>query len=153
MDICRVRPLDDGEGALIESWRYPGRYATYDFDGRPSAALGFHAVVDDDVLVGYCCFGAEARVPGVDEATGVVDVGYGMAPDLMGHGRGRAFLDAIVDFALRTYGPTRLRALVLDWNHRSQRALANAGFVQTDEVHVDSSRFVVLERRSRPDDR
>ena len=92
-------------------------------------------------------------MPGVAESTGVVDVGYGMAPELMGAGRGRAFVDAIVEFVVRTHGPTRMRALVLDWNHRSQRVLENAGFVETDEVRVGPACFIVLERPSRLDDR
>jgi ribosomal-protein-alanine N-acetyltransferase len=150
MVVCRVRPLTDLECELIAGWRYPGRYATYEFDHPPSAALGYHAVVDEhDALIGYCCFGAEARVPGVDATTDVIDVGYGMAPELMGHGRGRAFVDAIVGFASRTYGPAHLRALVLDWNHRSRRTLEHAGFAETGDVLVGPARFVVLETAER----
>jgi ribosomal-protein-alanine N-acetyltransferase len=154
MAVYRVRPLTDRECELIAGWRYPGRYATYEFDHAPSTTLGYHAVVDEhDALIGYCCFGAEARVPGVDATAGLVDVGYGMAPELMGRGRGRAFVDAIAGIADRTYGPTRLRALVLDWNHRSRRTLEHAGFAETGDVRVGPSRFVVLERPSRGDDR
>jgi hypothetical protein len=35
-------------------------------------------------VAGYACFGVEARVPGLAERPGVLDVGVGMRPELTG---------------------------------------------------------------------
>lgn len=144
-----VRALREEECDTIAGWRYDGRYSTYEFDGeRPDGDNGYHAVVDaGDHLIGFCCFGAEARVPGVMDEPGVVDVGYGMQPDLMGQGRGRPFVDAILAFALEELEPERFRALVLDWNRRSRRACENAGFEVTGAITNDSGTFMILERK------
>lgn len=143
-----VRGLRSDECDEIASWHYEGRYATYEFDdGPPDPADGFFAIVDSrDQLVGYCCYGVEARVPGVDVVEAVIDVGYGMRPDLVGHGRGRRFLAAILDFGVQRFEGERFRALVLDWNHRSLAVCRNAGFEETGDVTTDLGRFIVLER-------
>jgi ribosomal-protein-alanine N-acetyltransferase len=147
MNQYHVRALTASECDAIGTWRYPGRYATYAFDdGPPDPADGFFGVADGDRLVGYCCFGPEARVPGVEEVPGVVDVGYGMDPALVGQGRARPFVAAILDFAARQYTATTFRALVLDWNDRSRAACRNAGFAPAGEVVTDVGRFVVFER-------
>jgi [ribosomal protein S18]-alanine N-acetyltransferase len=94
-----VRALTSEDAATIASWRYPGRYATYDETEVPSAARGIWAVHDGEELVGSCCFGDAARVPGATAEPGIVDVGWGMRPDLMGQGLGREFIGAILAFA------------------------------------------------------
>ena len=86
----KVRELSDADIRDIVTWRYEGRYETYDVTGGVSPGLGFFAVEHGGRLVGYCCFGPEARVPGVGERPGTLDVGYGMRPELMGQGLGRA---------------------------------------------------------------
>src|SRR5438128_2701995 len=61
----QVRMLTEADGRAIASWRYPGRDATYDVGEIVTSDQGHWAVVRHDQLVGYCCFGLEARVPGV----------------------------------------------------------------------------------------
>lgn len=147
----RVRDLTSDEVDDIGRWAYEGRDATYEFDdGPPDPADGYHAVeADDGMFVGYCCFGAEARVPGIDAVPGTVDIGYGMHPDLVGQGRGRRFLAAILDHARVHEAPERFRALVLDWNQRSLATCRNAGFTEVGVVTTDQGHFVVLERPAR----
>lgn len=83
-----VRALTPSEAATIAGWRYPDRYSTYAVDD-PAVLAGDHwAVEDEDALLGYCCFGAPARVEGGGEEPGVLDLGYGMAPERMGSGLG-----------------------------------------------------------------
>ena len=75
-----VRRLTEADGRGIATWRYPDRYSTYDVGEVVTAADGYWAVVgEEEELVGYCCFGQEARVPGVDEEHGTLDIGYGCA--------------------------------------------------------------------------
>src|SRR4249919_209263 len=122
-----VRPLTPSAVQEMSSWRYPGRYATYNL-GDVGSLKGSWAVWEGEVLVGHCCFGAEARVPGVEAEDGTVDVGYGMRPDLVGQGLGPRFVSAILDFAVREFAPRRLRLLVLGWNERSRRVAERLGF-------------------------
>jgi ribosomal-protein-alanine N-acetyltransferase len=137
-----VRDLTDADVADILTWRYEGRYSTYDVTGGVSPGLGYFAVEHGRRLVGYCCFGAEARVPGVGERAGTLDVGYGMRPELVGRGLGRQFVGAIVAFGRERFQPSRLRMLVLRWNERSLRTASRHGF----EVVAAHGDFDVLER-------
>ena len=88
----KVRPLTNGDAEAIATWRYPGRDSTYDVGVVVTSAQGFWGVEDSAQLVGYCCFGEEARVPGIGPEVGTLDIGYGMRPDLVGKGQGRAFV-------------------------------------------------------------
>jgi [ribosomal protein S18]-alanine N-acetyltransferase len=149
----RVRPMTADDGAAISLWRYPGPWAVYDSSEVPDPAEGFWSVADQDgSLVGFACFGAEARVPGVAEKIGVLDVSVGMRPDLVGQGRGSAFAEAVFAHArtaLRAGSPVgtpRLRAVVQEWNERSLRLLVRAGFEVVGHHHVEKQRYVVMER-------
>jgi ribosomal-protein-alanine N-acetyltransferase len=125
----RARELTVDEAQRPLGWRYPGPYATYDAEGPLRPELGFFAVEDDaGSLVGYACVGAEARVPGVEEEPGTVDVGYGMRPDLTGQGRGREFVGAILAYVVAGDPDARLRMSILRWNERSRRVAEAHGF-------------------------
>jgi ribosomal-protein-alanine N-acetyltransferase len=142
-----VRELTNAETATIAGWRYPGRYSTYDFDDPSVLARDHWAVLENNgTLVGVCCFGAPARVDSAKEEPGVLDVGYGMAPDLMGGGRGHRFIEAILAFGVERYEPQRLRLYVLDWNVRSRRAAGRHGFEVEAELENAEGRFLVLFR-------
>lgn len=97
----KIRTLTESAAEAIATWRYPGRYKTYDVSDVSTSEAGFWAVEHEATLVGYCCFGQDGRVPGAVEEPGTLDVGYGMRPDLMGPGLGREFVGAILDFAVR----------------------------------------------------
>ena len=142
-----VRPLTDAQGGLIASWRYPSRYSTYDVGEIVTAADGYWAVVGEgEELVGYCCFGQEARVPGVDEEQGTLDIGYGMRPDYVGKGLGRIFVAAIVDFAVDNFRPQQLRLLILSWNLRSRKVAEALGFQNTGIARSGERDFLVMTR-------
>jgi [ribosomal protein S18]-alanine N-acetyltransferase len=106
-------------------------------------------VTREGELIGYCCFGAPARVGGAEEEPGTLDVGYGLAPDRMGRGLGHRFVDAILAFALERYDPERLRLYVLDWNERSKKVSVRHGFAVESVVPSDEDPFVVMVRRAR----
>jgi ribosomal-protein-alanine N-acetyltransferase len=142
----KVRPLTEADGEAIAGWRYPGRYSTYDAHEVFTPAHAAWAVDDGAELVGFCCFGHEARVPGVGEEAGTLDVGYGMRPDLMGRGIGRTFVGAILDFGIREFSPRRLRLLILDWNERSRRVAEALGFTQERVAPSTEGNFIVMVR-------
>jgi ribosomal-protein-alanine N-acetyltransferase len=137
-----VRQLTAGDKAAIVAWRYPGRYSTYDFD-EPSVLDRDHwAVQDGGELIGYCCFGEPARVEDAGELAGTLDVGYGLAPGLMGQGRGRRFVAAILEFARERYDAGRARLFILGWNARSRAVAEGLGFAAV----AHEGEFVVLVR-------
>jgi [ribosomal protein S18]-alanine N-acetyltransferase len=147
-----VRPLTEAQGRGIATWRYQDQYSTYDIGEVVTAADGYWAVVgEDEELVGFCCFGQEARVPGVDEERGTLDIGYGMRPDCVGKGLGRAFVTAIVDFAIDEFSSQQLRLLILSWNQRSRKVAESLGFQKRGLVRGGEREFLVMIRpTSRP---
>ena len=143
----KVRALTGADREAILAWRYPGRYSTYDFDDPSALDSDTWAVSEGGELNGYCCFGAPARVPGAEEEPGVLDVGYGLAPELMGRGLGPRFVATILEFALDRYGPERLRLFVFDWNERSRKVAEGHGFAVESTLESDGGRFLVMARR------
>jgi [ribosomal protein S18]-alanine N-acetyltransferase len=127
-----IRPLQRSDAEAVASWAYQGPWSIYDprpGDAPISAEAGYDAVVDDDgTLVGYVCVGQEARVPGLAEADGVLDIGVGMRPDLVGQGLGRAFGTVALEYLRERYGERPLRAVIQSWNERSLRLARNLGF-------------------------
>ncbi len=141
-----VQPLTRADAEAIAGWRYQGRYSTYDVGSTLVPALGFWSVAADDELVGYCCFGGGARVPGVQPEAGVLDVGYGLRPDLVEQGLGRRFVATICDFGLGQWRPESLRLLIAAWNQRSLRVARGLGFEHHGTVRNDEGEFLVMRR-------
>jgi [ribosomal protein S18]-alanine N-acetyltransferase len=148
--VYRVEPMTAHAAAEIVRWRHPPPYDTYDFDGGELVnlreELRYHSVLEGDDLVGYCCFGDDARVPGGVYADDALDVGWGMRPDLMGQGRSRLFLAAILEHARRSYRPAIMRVTIAVFNQRSRRAALRAGFTLERERFSSPSgtEFAVL---------
>ena len=144
-----IRALTSTDAAAIASWRYPGRYSTYDVDEPSTLANGHWVVTQAEELIGYCCFGAPARVGGAEGEPGTLDVGYGLAPDRMGRGLGHRFVGAVLEFAFGRYDPERLRVYVLDWNDRSEKVAASHGFAVESVLPSDEGPFLVMVRQAR----
>jgi ribosomal-protein-alanine N-acetyltransferase len=142
----KIRTLTETDAQAVAGWRYPGRYRTYDVSEVVTSEAGFWAVEHDGTLVGYCCFGHEARVPGAVEEVGTLDVGYGMRPDLVGQGLGREFVGAILDFAVRGFSAGRLRLLIHDWNDRSRKVAVALGFESEGVLCSTEGDFLVMTR-------
>lgn len=133
----RIRPIAQGDALQIANWRYPFPYSLYDLSTNDIPALlnpefRYHVVLDEgESLVGYCCFGEDARVAGCDYGPGepdVLDVGLGLRPDLTGKGLGRSFITAVLEYAEENFSSSRFRVTVADFNRRSVRAFENVGF-------------------------
>lgn len=129
----QVRDLTPADAEEIAGWHYDGPWRVYDMrvgEPLPSAASGYLAISDegDGTLIGFMCLGAEARVPGLDGAEGIVDIGVGMRADLVGRSFGTAFGAAVLDAVRQRYGPVSLRAVIQAWNERSLRLARRLGF-------------------------
>jgi ribosomal-protein-alanine N-acetyltransferase len=155
--LYRLRPTTRSDADLFCTWRYGGLYAMY--DQRPELranylepSFRYHSVGDESgSLVGFCCFGADARVLGIAYDEGALDIGLGMSPALAGRGHGVAFVAAIVDFATRHFQPPGLRLTVAAFNRRAIVVYERSGFVEVARhqlrrygVTLD---FIVMYRR------
>lgn len=126
-----VRPMTREDAERVARWRYRGAWSVYDLPSAEpilDALTDHHAVVAADTLIGFCCTGDAARVPGLAVEPHMLDVGLGMDPSLVGRGQGTAFGWAVVrHLALRHPGRS-MRAAVQSWNQRSLRLTQRLGF-------------------------
>ena len=125
---------------------YPGAYATYDFADAEELARDHWAVIESGELVGYCCFGPPARVPGAHERPGTLDLGYGLAPERTAQHAGRRFVRAILEFAEKRFEAEQFRLYILDWNRRSQKVAEALGFALESSLKSDEGTFMVFVR-------
>jgi RimJ/RimL family protein N-acetyltransferase len=79
---------------------------------------------------------------GAEEERGTLDVGYGLAPDLMGGGLGPRFVEAMLEFAFERYDPERLRLYILEWNERSRKLATSHGFAVKAVLASDEGPFL-----------
>ena len=150
--------MDEASARAASSWRYAAPYELYNPDPdrveqEVQAFLdpqnAYHTVVDEqDGLVAFCCFGPDAQVAGGDYSAGALDIGLGVRPDLTGQGRGGTYIQAVLDFAVRTYAPAAIRVTVARFNKRALRVWEKAGFrpVRTFDREPDGRAFVALAR-------
>lgn len=152
-------PITEEEARTVLRWRYPGMPLLNEPDDAEFetdvAALmrpeyNYYAAHDETGrLVGFCCFGEDAQVPGGDYALPALDVGLGLHPDLTGLGLSHGFLEAILAFGAATFAPDFFRATVADVNRRSLRLFEGAGFYFLNTFisgEVRNHRFNVLLR-------
>ncbi|MGB3736380.1 MAG: GNAT family protein [Ilumatobacter sp.] len=133
-----IRPFRDGEAGEVAHWAYEPPHEIYNSnpeDQQLYLALdpdgyGYYAVVDadSDELVGFCCFGEEARVRGQEEAHGTVDIGGGVRPDRLSEGVATRVLPLIMDFARDRFAPAYFRTAVASFNERSTCLCLSSGF-------------------------
>jgi len=133
------RAVTEVDARAILAWHYEEPYAIYNADPatldqafetlhNPANAY-FAALTPDGQVAGFCCFGADARVPGGDYAdASALDVGLGLRPDLTGGGRGLDFVRAVLAFGRSRFAPARFRLTVAAFNLRAQRVYTHAGF-------------------------
>jgi RimJ/RimL family protein N-acetyltransferase len=152
-----IQPINQQDANDIASWQHESPYAIYNLSLQDIPVLldsnnRYFAVKDETGrTIGYCCFSAEARVPGGeyhDSEPLVVDVGVGMHPGMVGKGLGSAFVAAILRFATEEFNPGRFRVSIAAFNKRSQKTFLKLGFVETFSFgrESDGKRFVQLER-------
>lgn len=124
----------------IMQWRYDGIYSFYSHIGQdPDTFMdGTHYMcMDDRNLIGYFCFGEDARIPTAEENVyedGFMDVGLGLRPDLCGKGLGIVFLKLGLDYARECLGCRDFRLSVAAFNERAIKVYRKAGFCINREV-------------------
>ena len=150
-----ISAMDGAAAQEVARWRYPPPYDLYNMSDEPLALASFLAVAADyyciregGELVGFCCFGEEARVPGGDYTAPALDLGLGLRPDLTGRGLGRRYFDAVTGYAERAHTPPALRLSVAAFNARAIRLYESAGFreAQRFEATFSGRPFLVMLR-------
>jgi RimJ/RimL family protein N-acetyltransferase len=133
--LLHFLPMTEETAHAAVAWRYQGQYAVYDLDEESLPVLldpanAYYAAFDaHDDLIGFCCFGAEARVPGGDYSDArLLDVGVGLRPDLTGRGLGASFMGQVLAFARQTQPARGFRVTIAAFNLRSQRVCERLGF-------------------------
>ncbi len=132
-----LSPINEPDAQAISLWRYQGPYSIYNVYAAAipwllNPRFRYHAAHDErGELVGYFCFGEDARVSAGAGlyANGPLDVGLGMRPDLVGRGLGRGFVEAGLEFALEVYSPESFRMTVAAFNRRAIRVYEELGFI------------------------
>ena len=141
------------------TWRYDPPYDVYDLAGADpdellDPALGFHAVLAGERLIGFRSYGPDGQVPGWDYDGSALDTGGGLRPSLTGQGLGlgRAVIAAGLQHGRTTYAPEAFRVTVASFNARARRTVESLGFerVGTFEALRDGRGFDVLVRPERP---
>ena len=153
-----INPIDEASVRKLLSWRYDPPYDIYNLGPDAGEEVmqffldpqnAYYSIVDEqNELVAFCCFGADAQVPGGDYSADALDIGMGVRPDLTGQSRGDTYAGAVLDFARRTFAPPAFRVTVADFNRRALRVWEKAGFrrIQAFPRSPDGLRFVILAR-------
>ena len=160
--MLSVQPLDMKSALEILRWTYDPPYDIYNF--RPEKleedlpyvldpANGFHSIqTSGGEPVGFCSFGADARVPGGDYARDALDIGLGIRPDLTGRGRGARIIGEVLAFAAERFQSARYRVTIAAFNARARKAWGKAGFSEAAEFARagDGMKFVVVMKEGSP---
>ena len=150
----RIAPMTRAHAENMATWRYEPPYDVYDMVGAEPAelldpALGFHAVLAGDALIGFRSFGPDGQVPGWDYDDSALDTGGGLRPSLTGQGLGRSVISAGLDFGRAQFQPTAFRVTVASFNARARRTVESLGFAHVGSFATtrDGRPFDVLVRR------
>lgn len=150
-----IRPFRKGEAHAVASWAYEPPYDWYDGDPThfedylavDDNRYGYYAIAarDPEEVIGFCCFGPEARVSGQEAVEGVLDIGGGVRPDRLSVGIATALFPDIINFA-RTFSPTHIRTAIASFNERSTRLCLSAGFTVVRRFDGPGKEFYELLR-------
>lgn len=151
----QIDSLEANHAGEILNWRYPYPYDIYNYQGDVDEEMAsllepnnaFFAMLNlPGVLVGYCSFGADGQVPGGNYVESALDIGMGIHPNLTGHGNGKYYVQAVIEYGREHFRPGLLRVTIADFNQRAQRVWQKLGFkpVETFIKTGTESKFVIL---------
>ena len=157
------QPLTIADAREVLSWRYAAPYDRYNMAGDAAALVAGVAALTDPAnayfaahdaaseVIGFCCFGADARVPGGNYADiDALDVGLGLRPDHTGRGLGTAYVRQVLTFGRKVYAPARFQLTVAAFNARALAVYGRCGFREHSQFRKggspDGDEFVLLTR-------
>ena len=140
-DKIDISTMTTEHARLISCWKYNGVYSFYDHNENNVEGYmdgtHFACMAESGELIGYFCFGENARIPTIEENVyddGFLDVGLGLRPDLCGKKYGPAFLDKGIDYAQQKFNTKCFRLSVASFNERAIKVYTKAGFYVECEV-------------------
>ncbi|OWR32361.1 GNAT family N-acetyltransferase [Saccharibacillus sp. O23] len=159
--ILTLRPLNAEDAAKINTWVYEPPYSLCSFSSDPDDLedlmngryLG--AFDKQGELIGFFCTGESAQVPGarlvgIYDEPGYLDIGLGLRPDLTGKGLGEAFLRQGIAYLTETFQTKKLRLAVAAFNKRAIEVYRHAGFREdrtfTSMVDLTNLPFISMVR-------
>lgn len=126
---------------IAHNWHYDGEYSFYDIEADredleefldpEQRGKNYYIVTSGDKIAGFFSYHT------VDSQT--VDIGLGMKPSLTGGGRGREFVDAGLNFAIKSFNPSRITLSVAAFNERAIKVYEKAGFVRGETFMQDTN--------------
>lgn len=151
-----VRDWSAADSEAVSRWRYADRWSVYDQRADDPPTSGRRAVVSaaDGRLIGFYCLGDDARVPGLVADESVVDLGVGMAPEIVGRGHGEEFALIVLDDVRRRFPGASVRAVIQTWNTRSLTLARRLGFTESSihrcrQNHGEVTYAVLIHPRDR----
>ncbi len=140
----------------IAAWKYEGIYSVYNSDGddeeAPLDGMGFVLIDDDGRVAAHFSFGADGRIPTVENypyADDHLDIGLGLRPDLCGGGLGAEFVSRCLETAKARFGAHAARLTVAAFNQRAIRVYAKLGFeVERTVTHARSGAAFLIMRKA-----
>jgi GNAT superfamily N-acetyltransferase len=152
----------------MAGWRYEPPYDVYDLgkgedvervvEDLLNPEFAYTAILDPaGALVAFCCFGADARVPGGDYRAAALDIGLGVRPDLTGQSQGSAYAQAVLDYVASTSSAesaedveVAYRVTIAAFNVRARRVWEKLGFRPTQRFNSahDGRPFILYVREA-----
>lgn len=151
-------PVNQKHAIAILNWRYPFPYDRYNFNPDNFREDLYNLLDDKNAffaisnlrgeLEGYCTFGSDGRVPGGRYNNEALDIGMGIRPDLVGHGRAKSYAMAVARYGVNQYQTKQLRVTIAEFNQRAQRVWKQLGFEQIERfIKIGTQeQFVIMTR-------
>lgn len=152
MKSYEFRPMDRATAIQITKWRYAPPYDIYNDDDSGESLewyldpdYHYYSVWQNDELIAFRNFGADAQVPGGDYSADALDMGGGLRPDLTGKGLGEGLMSAAFEFARQKFDPPAFRATVAGFNLRAQKVCVRVGYQEVQRfVNAKSGKEFVI---------
>lgn len=153
IDYC---PADETSAREFLGWQYEPPYDIYNCPpGEVEAAIRYNIDPENNVyamfdqneeLIGYCSYGADAQVAGGDYNEEALDIGLMIKPGLTGQGLGAAFAGEVIRNGVGMYAPKKLRVTIAAFNQRAIRVWEKHGFQQTQAFKrsMDGMKFIIM---------
>ncbi len=147
----------------ILNWKYDEPYSFYNICKDDSDYIdtiiefisGYYYSVhnENDDLIGYFCFGKSASLRETEQYDlykdgKVLDIGFGLKPELTGQGKGKNFIMAILNFCHERFSFQSFRLTVASFNKRAIKVYKRLGFksVGSFKRNSDSVEFIIMKK-------
>lgn len=134
--MYRFEPLDEEYLDLLIQWRYEEEFACYDIEDRLTTINKLFEREEYDFFVGL---GIDGEVVGYMECffkDGILEVGHGLNPMLIGQGLSYDFIENSIEFAVEhyDYAGEVIRILIEPFNRRAFKVYSRVGFTTVEET-------------------